>query len=59
MKNLQNFLFLTNSSARTLRELSQKLARMGLSGVTHREDLPTYAYQPDYVLDGVGDIVPV
>ncbi len=26
----KKFLFLTNSSARTLRELSQKLARMGL-----------------------------
>ncbi len=29
-----------------------------LSGVTQREDLPKYAYQPDYILDGVGDIVP-
>jgi len=29
-----------------------------LSGVTRRKDLPKYAYQPDYILDGVGDIVP-
>ncbi|MBI9020757.1 MAG: HAD family hydrolase [Verrucomicrobia bacterium] len=29
-----------------------------LSGVTQRDDLPRYAYQPDYVLNGVGDIVP-
>ena len=29
-KEEKKFLFLTNSSARTLRELSQKLARMGL-----------------------------
>ena len=29
-----------------------------LSGVTQREDLSSYAYQPDYVLAGVGDIVP-
>jgi len=29
-----------------------------LSGVTQREDLPKYAYQPDYILNGVGDIVP-
>ena len=29
-----------------------------LSGVTQREDLPKYAYQPNYILNGVGDIVP-
>jgi len=29
-----------------------------LSGVTAREDLPRYAYGPNYVLNGVGDIVP-
>ncbi len=28
-----------------------------LSGVTKREDLGRFAYQPDYVLNGVGDIV--
>ncbi len=27
-----------------------------LSGVTQRENLPGFAYQPGYVLDGVGDI---
>ena len=27
-----------------------------LSGVTHREDLPRYAYAPRYVLSGVGEI---
>jgi len=30
-----------------------------LSGVTAKEDLPTYPYQPSYVLEGVGDIVKV
>ncbi len=29
-----------------------------LSGVTQREDIGAYAYGPDYVLNGVGDIVP-
>jgi len=29
-----------------------------LSGVTQREDLSRYAYQPDYILDGVGDLLP-
>jgi len=29
-----------------------------LSGVTQRDDLPRYAYQPNYILNGVGDIVP-
>lgn len=29
-----------------------------LSGVTQPEDLKQYAYQPNYVLNGVGDIVP-
>jgi NagD protein len=29
-----------------------------LSGVTKREDISQFAYQPDYVLNGVGDIVP-
>ena len=28
-----------------------------LSGVTNREDLDKFPYQPKYVLDGVGDIV--
>ncbi len=28
-----------------------------LSGVTTRDDLPRYAYQPDYVLSGVGEII--
>lgn len=28
-----------------------------LSGVTQREDLEKYAYGPDYILNGVGDIV--
>jgi NagD protein len=30
-----------------------------LSGVTRREDLTHFAYRPDYILDGVADIVPV
>lgn len=29
-----------------------------LSGVTRREDLKQFAYRPNYILDGVGDIVP-
>lgn len=29
-----------------------------LSGVTTREDISRFAYRPDYVLSGVGDIVP-
>lgn len=29
-----------------------------LSGVSQRTDLGRFAYQPDYVFDGVGDIVP-
>jgi NagD protein len=29
-----------------------------LSGVTSRDDLRRFPYQPDYVLDGVGDIAP-
>ena len=29
-----------------------------LSGVTKREDLGRFAYQPDYVLNGVGEIMP-
>jgi NagD protein len=29
-----------------------------LSGVTTRENIGQYAYGPDYILDGVGDIVP-
>lgn len=29
-----------------------------LSGVTHREDLGRFAYGPDYILAGVGEIVP-
>lgn len=29
-----------------------------LSGVTQRDELSKYAYQPDYILNGVGDIVP-
>jgi NagD protein len=28
-----------------------------LTGVTKREDLKNYAYQPDYIFEGVGDIV--
>ncbi len=27
-----------------------------LSGVTHREDVDRYPYQPTYVLDSIGDI---
>lgn len=29
-----------------------------LTGVTEKEDLINYAYQPKYVLDSVGDITP-
>jgi NagD protein len=29
-----------------------------LSGVTRREDIEQFAYRPNYILDGVGDIVP-
>lgn len=29
-----------------------------LSGVTQRDDIGQYAYRPDYILTGVGDIVP-
>lgn len=29
-----------------------------LSGVSNREDIPAYAYGPDYILNGVGDILP-
>ncbi len=29
-----------------------------LSGVTSRTDLRQFAYRPDYILDGVGEIVP-
>lgn len=29
-----------------------------LSGVTGRADLKQFAYRPNYILDGVGDIVP-
>lgn len=29
-----------------------------LSGVSTRENIGRFAYQPDYILDGVGDIVP-
>ena len=29
-----------------------------LSGVTKREDLIRFAYRPDYILNGVGEIVP-
>lgn len=29
-----------------------------LSGVTQREDLSQYAYQPDYILNGVGELPP-
>jgi NagD protein len=29
-----------------------------LSGVTQRDDINRFAYRPDYVLNGVGDIVP-
>ena len=29
-----------------------------LSGVTKKEDLPRFAYGPNYILDGVGNIVP-
>jgi NagD protein len=28
-----------------------------LSGVTKREDISRFAYQPDYVLNGVGDVI--
>jgi NagD protein len=29
-----------------------------LSGVTQKSDLARFAYQPDWILDGVGDLVP-
>ena len=29
-----------------------------LSGVSTRENITRFAYRPDYILDGVGDIVP-
>jgi NagD protein len=29
-----------------------------LSGVTRRDDIGQYAYRPDYILNGVGDILP-
>ena len=70
----KEFLFLTNNSGSTPRELQQKLARMGLevrqehfytsalatvlvlSGVSTRETVKSFAYQPTVILDGVGDI---
>ncbi len=29
-----------------------------LSGVTSRDDLQQFAYRPNYILEGVGEIVP-
>jgi len=59
----KRFLFLTNSSAKSPKELKQKLSRMGietalvLSGITKRADLELFPYQPDHVLNCVADII--
>ncbi len=62
----KRFLFLTNSSARSPRELHQKLRHMGieagidtvlvLSGITKESDLDAYAYRPHHILKDVSEI---
>ncbi len=69
----KEYLFLTNNSSYTPRELNHKLQRMDtdiisalesgmstvrvLSGISTEDTLKHYAYKPDAVLAGVGDIV--
>lgn len=61
-KEHKKFLFLTNNSGKTQRELQSKLSRMGLdtvlvlSGVTSREEIGHFPYRPRLVLKGVGEI---
>lgn len=61
-KEHKKFLFLTNNSGKTQRELQSKLSRMGLdtvlvlSGVTSREEIGHFPYRPRLVLNGVGEI---
>ena len=62
----KRYLFLTNSSARSPRELHQRRSHMGiesgidtalvLSGITRESDLQRYPYQPHYVLKDVSEI---
>lgn len=61
-KEHKKFLFLTNNSGKTQRELQSKLSRMGLDtvlvlfGVTSREEIGHFPYRPRLVLKGVGEI---
>ena len=66
------FLFVTNNSQRTRRDIAMKLARMEtdilggvqmgyrsilvLSGGTRREDLKNFAFRPDIVVSSVADL---
>ncbi len=65
----KKFLFLTNSSAKSPKELRQKLARMGieseietalvLSGITKEDDLALFPYRPDHILEKAADIIKI
>ena len=51
----KEYLFLTNTSGYTPRELQQKL--LVLSRVSTRETISEFAFRPTLVLDGVGSSV--
>ena len=65
-ENDKKFLFLTNNSGRSPKELAQKLSRMGLdideshfytSGISTAAYLDSFPYRPRYVLQSVKDVI--
>ena len=63
----RQYIFPTNSSAHSPRELHQRLLHMGiesdidtvlvLSGITRESDLERYPYKPHHILKDVGEIL--